>query len=132
MHCEYCGNYVDDSEETCPSCGARLDRQEEQPPEDTSPPQEYEIYTSPPQEYERYAPSPGRIKSYLGWAILSTLFFCPPIGIIGIVLAVQVKKHLKAGDDEEARKTSRAAKVITWITFIAGIVMWLYYWISPE
>jgi hypothetical protein len=57
------------------------------------------------------------VPNHLVWAILNTLFFCLPIGIVSFVYAAQVDGKRAAGDLPGAWEASRKAK--TWAIWSA-------------
>ncbi len=63
--------------------------------------------------------------NYLVWAILTTVFCCPPFGIVSIVYAANVNSKWSAGDYEGAGKASRNAQIWAWVAFGSGIVIGL-------
>lgn len=68
-------------------------------------------------------------KTWLVHSILVTLFCCLPFGIVGIVNASKVESRFYAGDHEGAIKASNSAK--KWVNYsvIAGIIIFLFYFI---
>jgi hypothetical protein len=75
-------------------------------------------------------PIPGVIRNvpnYLVQAILTTIFCCPPFGIVAIVFAAQVNGKLTAGDYAGAVETSKKAKMWCWISFGIGVAIYLAY-----
>lgn len=64
------------------------------------------------------APPPN----YLVWSILSTIFCCPPLGIVSIVYAAQVNSKWQMGDTEGARLSSKNARLWALITLGVGLV----------
>ena len=70
-----------------------------------------------------FVDDPSEIKSYMGFAIFSTVCCCQPVtGIIAIVFAMQVSKHLQNGNYEAAKKSSDLAKLFCWISVILAVV----------
>ena len=66
-------------------------------------------------------------KNWLVESILVTIFCCLPLGIVGIVFAVQVNKLYEGGDTEGAIQASANAGKWTKIGFWAGIITALIY-----
>lgn len=66
--------------------------------------------------------------NYLVWAILTTIFCCPPFGIVSIVFAAQVNSKWTAGDFEGAKSASKNAKIWAWVAFgvgVAAYIIWI-------
>lgn len=73
---------------------------------------------------------PPHVPSRLVWAILVTIFcFFPPLGIVSIIYAAKVKRKLARGDEAGARDASEKAKTWAWISFGAGILPSLFFWV---
>lgn len=68
-----------------------------------------------------------QVPNHLVWAILSTLFCCPPAGIVSIVFAAQVNGKLAAGDIAGAQESSAKAKKWAIWSAIAWVVMIVLY-----
>ena len=63
--------------------------------------------------------------NYLIPAILTTIFCCPPLGIVSIVFAAQVNGKYQAGDITGAQESSRKAKLFAMIAAGIGVVGYL-------
>ena len=61
-------------------------------------------------------------KTWLLESILTTLFCCLPLGIVGIVYASRVESRFRQGDQVGAEEASRQAKQWVTISFALGIV----------
>lgn len=74
--------------------------------------------------------------NYLIPSILTTIFCCLPLGIVGIVFATQVNNKWTIGDYAGAEDSARKAKMFTWISFglglawIAIVVIWYIFVIA--
>lgn len=68
-----------------------------------------------------FAGDPSEIDSHMGLAIFSTLCCCIPTGIVAIVFASQVSKHIQNGDYEAAKKSADHAQMFCWISIILGL-----------
>jgi hypothetical protein len=111
MYCQKCGHENYDSAIQCAACGEIL-VPVTRPPAETLPP------LSP------YAPARMRVvgpPNHLVWAILATLLCCLPGGIVAIVYAAQVDSKFMAGDVAGAQYASDQAKMWSWIS--AGAVL---------
>jgi hypothetical protein len=76
------------------------------------------------QPFDRQTPP----KNYLVEAILVTIFCCLPMGILGIIFAMQVNSKFANGDYEGALGASKDAAKFTKIGFIVSLVfvaLWL-------
>jgi hypothetical protein len=99
MYCTNCGSQLTPGATACTACG---------------------------QPAARFAAAPA-IENYLIPAVLVTLCCCLPGGIVAIVYAAQVNSKAAAGDVAGAMEASRKAKLWTWISAGAGIVISIIY-----
>lgn len=72
-------------------------------------------------ELRAYATNPRgedrpHVPNHLVWAILATIFCCPPTGIVSIVYSAQVNGKVAAGDFAGAREASEKAKTWAWVS----------------
>jgi predicted secreted protein len=81
-------------------------------------------YNPPPQYGQPAGPPPN---NFLVPAILSTIFCCLPFGIAAIVFAAQVNGKYAAGDMAGANESARKARLFTWISVGAGLVVGVIY-----
>ena len=102
MYCGSCGAEREDDARFCKRCGTAL----------KDPPTEEAVPADEP---------PPHVENYLVPAILVTIFFCLPFGIVSIVFAAQVNGRLETGDIEGARRASANAKMWAWISFGTGL-----------
>jgi hypothetical protein len=65
----------------------------------------------------------ARPKNWLVESILVTLFYCLPLGIVGIINAAKVNGAYDGGDIAGALKASADAKKWTRLAFIIGLVL---------
>jgi interferon-induced transmembrane protein len=63
------------------------------------------------------------VPDYMPWAVICTVVFCWPIGVLGIFFSWRARKLALAGDLDEARRASRAAKTSCWVSFGIGLVL---------
>ncbi len=68
-----------------------------------------------------------KVSNHMGWAIITTLFCCPPLGIIAIVNAAKVNKRLTKGDVFGAKKASKAANNWALVATILGIGIYAFF-----
>ena len=68
-----------------------------------------------------FSGDPSEIDSHMGFAIFSTLCCCLPTGIVAIVFASQVSKHIRDGNYEEAQKCADRAQLFCWISIGLGL-----------
>lgn len=85
------------------------------PPSSQPPPALQQVYNS------------QTVPTYLVQSILVTLFCCLPFGIVSIVYAAQVSSKLAGGDYEGAMKSSKNAKLWSWLGFGFGLLMIVAY-----
>ena len=139
MRCEFCGNAVDSEDKNCPSCGAQIDHQEgktinvtidlngitkvlNQTNEDLRDLTEaLDQDGEPDTQPLGYAP---RVKNYMVPSILCTIFFLSPFGLAAFIYGILVKIRVRSGDAAGAMRASKRAKILMWIGFAAGILMY--------
>jgi hypothetical protein len=66
------------------------------------------------------------VPDYLIWSIITTLFCCLPLGVIGIIFSVLSKNDLKVGDYEGAAKKSHIAMNCNFGGLIVGVVFFIF------
>lgn len=66
-------------------------------------------------------------ENYLVWAILSTIFCCPPLGIVTIIKSTKVKELWAQGDAMGAERASNDTKKWLIWTAVAGILFGIIY-----
>src|SRR5579864_5166236 len=121
MFCPQCGANNADNAVVCVQCGKQL--QAAQPPMQGMP-----MQPTPIQTPGVVIPPGATVQNYLVFAILTTVFCCPPAGIPAIVYAAQVNGKLQAGDYAGAQQASKNAK--TWClvsvgVFFGGFIIWI-------
>jgi len=71
-----------------------------------------------------YGPTAAPPPNHLVWAVLSTVLFCLPVGVVAIVFASQVNGRYNSGDYAGAQEYSdKARRFALWST-ILGVVLW--------
>lgn len=70
-----------------------------------------------------------QVANHLGWAIAALVLAFWPTGIVAVVFASQVDNKLIMGDYEGAIRSSKRAKLWSWISLGAGIVSWILYFL---
>ena len=80
------------------------------------------------QNLQSYAPRQmQQIPNYLVQAILVTIFWCMPFGIVAIVFAAQVNDKIRVGDVQGAIAASQNARMWSWVSFgVSGALILLY------
>jgi len=66
------------------------------------------------------------VPDYLPWAVLCTVVFCWPIGLVGIFFSWRARKLATAGDLEGAHRASKSAKTSCWVSFGVGLVLLVF------
>jgi len=110
VYCPNCGTFNDDNNFRCVQCGNIL--QQAGPVMGGG--------------YGGGYQQPAFIPNYLVQAILTTLFCCLPLGIVGIVYAAQVNGKNGAGDVEGAMAASQNAKLWSSISFGLGLAFLVF------
>ena len=70
----------------------------------------------------KFSGDPSEIDSHMGFAIFVTLCCCLPTGIVAIIFASQVSKHIQNGDYEAAKKSADNAMMFCWISLGIGLL----------
>lgn len=63
-----------------------------------------------------------RPPSYLAWAIVTTIIFFLPLGIVALIYSSKVNSLWLTGQREKARKSSEMAAWFSNIAFVAGLI----------
>jgi hypothetical protein len=74
--------------------------------------------------YGSYGPTAAPPPSYLAWAIVSTVLFFLPFGVVSIVFASQVMSRYGAGDYAGAQDASHKARTWALWSTVVGVVIW--------
>lgn len=119
MFCPQCGASNADNAVGCVQCGRNLQA--------GVPTQAMPGQPTPIQTPGVVIPPGATVQNYLVFAILTTVFCCPPLGIPAIVYAAQVNGKLQAGDYVGAQQASKNAKTWCFISLGVGVVMVLIY-----
>lgn len=136
--CGKCGSEIGNDNVFCPKCGALQEQATGAGPESSQQPgQPYMANPQPSQQpYQQYTPQPSQSynqqnnTSYqsqklvdntgiLIWSILTALFCCMPLGIVGIVFSIQANKETSF---EGAQNKLKNAKLMCIIGTVAGVL----------
>ncbi len=72
-----------------------------------------------------YGPTSAPPPNYLAWAIVATVLFFLPLGVVAIVYATQVKAKYQVGDYAGAQESSdNARRWALWST-VVGVLAWV-------
>lgn len=72
-----------------------------------------------------YGPTSAPPPSFLAWAVVATVLFFLPFGVVAIVFASQVNGRYRSGDYAGAQESSRKARTwALWATLV-GAVLWV-------
>jgi len=63
--------------------------------------------------------------NFLVWAILATIFFFWPFGIVSIVYATKVNRRWDMGDYAGAKAAARNARIWFWLALGIGLFFWI-------
>jgi len=148
--CVKCGSQISEDNVFCPKCGAWQEQGESSAsanarqtsqqsgydstynPQPAQQPNTYQQYNQQSNQYGSYnagpyqAPQPVDNTGILVWSILTTLFCCLPLGIVGIVLSSQAKG---AATPEEAQNKLKNAKLMCIIGDVVGFIFLIIYFI---
>ncbi|HLY81477.1 MAG TPA: CD225/dispanin family protein [Acidimicrobiales bacterium] len=72
--------------------------------------------------YASAPPSQAKPANHLVWTILATVFFCLPLGLVGIYFSTQVDKKYFIGDLAGAQEASRRARTWAIVSAIVGVI----------
>lgn len=72
-----------------------------------------------------YGPTTAPPPSYLAWAILATVLFFLPLGVVAIVFSSRVGGLYAAGDYAGAQGSSRRARQFALAATLVGLVLWI-------
>lgn len=133
--CYYCSSKLNPGETSCQSCGRKV---QESDPGIFKPDREQVYRSDMGSGYHDYRGSQGyqdfrryqvyqNIPNHLVWAILATIFCCPPFGIVSIVYAAQVNSLVAAGNYEGAQRSSEIARKWCLAATIVGAILNLAY-----
>lgn len=104
MYCTNCGNPLPDASSRCPRCGTGQGG----------------LQTGP----ARPSPNPD---NYLVAAVLLSLCWCTPLGLVALVYAGKGSGLLEAGDVVRASEYGAKARMWAWIAFGLGLLVWAGY-----
>ena len=71
--------------------------------------------------YGPYGPTTAPPPNYLVWAILATVLFCLPLGVVSLVYSTQVNGKYYAGDYAGAQASSHKARQWALWSTILGV-----------
>jgi hypothetical protein len=121
----------------CPHCNQSVNVPQTLAGKETSCPECNQIFVVPPlasSPLSAATPSlpsdaPPDIPNHLAEAIVATLLCCLPLGIVAIVYSSQVNSKLLEGDIEGAQAASNKASMWSGISFGAGFLFILVYFL---
>lgn len=157
MNCRNCYQEIPDNSKFCPHCGAKQTETtmtaadnaaetveassvnpQESVVENRSQKEESEVgnyaspeynnqYQTPPVYTEEAQAEPVNWIPYLVLAIISTVCCCLPFGIVSIVYAAKINSATSAGNNEEAQKAAKTARIWLIVSFVCGILVTVIY-----
>lgn len=63
-----------------------------------------------------------KIPNYLAWAIVSTVLFFLPTGVVAIICSLKTKKHIARGDYAKASKLSERAALFICLSVVLALI----------
>jgi TRAP-type mannitol/chloroaromatic compound transport system permease small subunit len=75
--------------------------------------------------YGSYGPTSAPPPTYLAWAIVATVLFFLPFGVVSIVFASRVMSSYRTGDYAGAQDASHKARTWALWSTIVGVVVWV-------
>lgn len=64
-------------------------------------------------------------RTYLVWSALAAALLFLPLGLVALFFSIRTEVLVRRGEVERARKTSRAALVLTFVTVVVGLLVYL-------
>eukprot|EP00057_Strongylocentrotus_purpuratus_P015901 XP_011670375.1 PREDICTED: uncharacterized protein LOC105441185 [Strongylocentrotus purpuratus] len=84
------------------------------------------VPTAPPQTSGMIRQAPSQpVRDYTIFAVIVTLCFCLPFGLVGIVKACEARRQQNSGDVEGARQAAKSAYNWSLTGLIFGVVVML-------
>ncbi len=117
--CSKCGHQLNSMNEVCPNCGFQ----------NTAEPN-YNQNANPVQNNYNYGGQNQRVEAnttgILIWSIVNLVCFCLPLGVAGLIFALQAKSAQTQADADKAIKT---AKTLNLVGTIGGIIVVILYFV---
>lgn len=63
--------------------------------------------------------------NFLGLNLLCTFFWCPGIGIIGVIFSYLTDRAYQECDDEKTEQYANLAKLFFGVSFVLGLMLWV-------
>jgi len=88
-----------------------------------------------PYQNQYSTPTPN-VPDYLVWAILETLFCCPPLGIVGIIYSIMANSAKQQSNFQMAMDHAKKAKlflligIIAWLVFVALYIIFIVFMVT--
>lgn len=130
MYCSHCGTQIEDNAKFCGNCGARIESNGAAAPCGTIAAQDG-AQPAPAQTTYPKPSAPASVSrgtAYVVWAILLTLLFFPPTGVVAVAYASKIRMLVDAGRYEEAgraKKNALAWSIVTAVLGVLGGIIWL-------
>lgn len=64
-------------------------------------------------------------RTYLVWSALATALLFLPLGLIALIFSLRTEVLLRRGEVDRARKSSRIALVLTIVTVVVGVLVYV-------
>lgn len=155
MNCRNCYQEIPENSKFCPHCGAKqtetvaagysaeadeaasdkteinavetVTQKEETGMGNDTVPEYNNQFQTPPVYTEESQAEPVNWVPYLVLAIISTVCCCLPFGIVSIVYAAKINSATSAGNNEEAQKAAKTARIWLIVSFVSGILISVLY-----
>ena len=136
VYCPKCGVGNHPMNYRCQSCGTVLPQSQQpgQPQQPNPYAQQNPYYQQPQVQNPYYQSQPSnppfpKPNSGLVGAIIATVLFCVPLGIVALINASKVDSEWAEGKWDDAQRHAKNAQTFTWVSVAVGLVFSILYFI---